>query len=56
MAQRGNRTRHRGWPETKNQKNFLSYCQKDKDTADLIEERLTPLMKDEFKISRDIRM
>lgn len=34
---------------------FLSYCHKDSDIADLIEERLTPLIRDEFRISRDIR-
>ena len=43
-----------GWKQ-KIKRMFLSYCQKDKDIADLIEERLTPLIKDEFKISRDIR-
>lgn len=34
---------------------FLSYCQKDKDIADLIESELTPLIKNKAKISRDIR-
>ena len=34
---------------------FLSYCQKDSDIADLIEERLTPLVGEDYTISRDIR-
>lgn len=37
------------------QKIFLSYCQKDKDIADLIEKKLVPLIKKDFYISRDIR-
>lgn len=34
---------------------FLSYCQKDSDIADLIEENLKHYVKDKAKISRDIR-
>lgn len=34
---------------------FLSYCQKDSDIADLIEEKLKPLIDGKAKISRDIR-
>lgn len=40
--------------ETK-QKIFLSYCQKDMDIADLIEEKLYPFIQNDFYISRDIR-
>ena len=40
--------------ETK-QKIFLSYCQRDRDIADLIEKKLGPLIKKDFYISRDIR-
>lgn len=40
--------------ETK-QKIFLSYCQKDMDIADLIEEKLYPFIQDDFYISRDLR-
>ena len=34
---------------------FLSYCQKDSDIADIIDEKLGSLIKDKAKISRDIR-
>ena len=34
---------------------FLSYCQKDSDIADLIEEKLRPAIDGKMKISRDIR-
>lgn len=34
---------------------FLSYCQRDSDIADLIEENLQPRIKDKAEISRDIR-
>lgn len=34
---------------------FLSYCQKDSDVADIIDEKLGSLIKDKAKISRDIR-
>ena len=34
---------------------FLSYCQKDSDIADYLEEKLNPLIKGQATISRDIR-
>ena len=34
---------------------FLSYCQKDSDVADIIEEKIVPQIKGRAKISRDIR-
>lgn len=34
---------------------FLSYCQRDSDIADLIEQHLQPHIKDKARISRDIR-
>lgn len=34
---------------------FLSYCQKDKDVADCLEESMTTYIRDRAKISRDIR-
>ena len=34
---------------------FLSYCQKDSDIADLVEEKMKPIIDGKVKISRDIR-
>lgn len=34
---------------------FLSYCQKDEQLADLIEEKLMPHIREKYRISRDIR-
>ena len=34
---------------------FLSYCQKDSDVADLVEEKFQPIVDGKVKISRDIR-
>ena len=34
---------------------FLSYCQKDADIADFLEDSITPYIQDKAKISRDIR-
>ena len=34
---------------------FLSYCQKDSDIADLVEEKFQPIVEGKVKISRDIR-
>lgn len=41
--------------ETKLGEIFLSYCQKDADVADLVEERLTPYICEDYHISRDVR-
>lgn len=41
--------------EEKKRRIFLSYCQKDSDIADLIEEKLTPYIQHDYRISRDVR-
>ena len=41
--------------ETKLTTMFLSYCQKDSDIADLVEEKFQPIVEGKVKISRDIR-
>ena len=41
--------------ETKLTTVFLSYCQKDSDIADLVEEKFQPIVEGKVKISRDIR-
>lgn len=41
--------------EEKKKRIFLSYCQKDSDIADLIEEKLTPYIQQNYGISRDVR-
>lgn len=41
--------------KAKHQRIFLSYCQKDAAVANLIEEKLSPFIKRDFHISRDIR-
>ncbi len=41
--------------ETKLTTVFLSYCQKDSDVADLVEEKFQPFVEGKVKISRDIR-
>lgn len=41
--------------EEKKRRIFLSYCQKDSDIADLIEEKLTPYIQHDYGISRDVR-
>ena len=41
--------------EEKKRRIFLSYCQKDSDIADLIEEKLTPYIQYYYGISRDVR-
>lgn len=41
--------------EEKKRRIFLSYCQKDSDIADLIEEKLMPYIQHDYGISRDVR-